>query len=1774
MDANTILTTENISRIKSEFDALMDATSAWPVVTNKGNVTVRKSKDGHWVGQGPIPLNVARTIQLLTDPSQRLLWDKVMDVYKYVEKVESVDHSKILGPDEAESGTVSAGITYTRLTPAVGGMISARDFLDASVVVQRPGSESKIHDLVWESLDPDTYGAYISSFSAPSGTKSTGAAVRGRNHLAGCRVTKMDTNEDECWMQYCIKSDIKGSVPVWLVDLMQGAPVWNLHAHKWTRPHHSLATALSLFVGFALTLQHWIVNDHAEPQPTSLASRMLFGAAWASNLTAIALHALRVRLYVVLFRKPKHRSNPAALNMANIASRATADSPSSSLPRRLRYVKNVSRIGTSMSLSQRDAQFAWRVCFCILATTFVAALSFLVLSLLGIIVTAKQHNIPFKSFGEGLARACLATGFGVIALILMMLDTASLLRAFKLVYPRLYAKNRSRDLATGTTNPDLEISSEGTHAPISTHQSFRGPPVDLLLPEDQRLAVLFCALVVLINVTCIIFMQFEKGWDFWAAEQWYISSITTLGFGQVHVLAPASKYSLLFFNTVGIILLALILAALSSKLISLIRKFLLRGIRKVRQKADMRLNRVEARRKRQRQQEHGSTTGASLTLAPESPQRHVCHTGRSTNHNHTNDHSDKTIQETPNSPAAAESTSASDSQIALSRTSTVDSTTEAANELGYAIDDLPESDDQNDDETENERPQLPTPLKRRLTNLKKKKTAQTRKNAGVAFGRHGAENVQLDTRDVSAQDENLGNEFLISKKESPQSQNSVWRFQGQAGTRTECQHCKRCELKPERGEHGKEEVDDVGTTEQDTDAAYISEDDGAHTLESPCQGSLSLREDKSMASRKKRFSVSKWLRQTHEWLETHADTVAFVILIPLLLFGGAALFMAAEYPEWDYIESLYFNYSLITTTGYGDIYPKTGWGRTLVIIMVFNGLGVWAYAVSTLALSLQHWALGDYDSLDDATQQPSQTWVPRLVFGSAWACAGVALAAHITRGCLSRPSRPLAGNRSSLRLASKNLQMDSAKADSISPPVHSSRVQLHALTEDVSLHIPSNLDQSKRDSIVHARKNAQHGWMVAFVVLIVSAVATVAFVALSLAGIVLTAQHYQLPFKAFGEGLTRACLATAFGLVALLLLVFDLFLYIGAFKTARHTTNDSSTTHTHLKAAPHNILQTQPPADLMLAEDVVLTGLFCTLIILINVASFIFMNLEDGWSFRSAEQWYISSVTTLGFGQVHVLKPASKYALLFSSTLGIILLASILATIASKLISIIRKFLLRGIRKVRQKAAARKKRFAQRKLRRAEEQARLREQECLKRFNELEALVNRPDSTSPDGAESQWAHGATWHGTSENGKFLAQFGKQLAAQRRALAESKTSSIIIDATPSRVGSPTDLKRTYSSSVVETLVLVEPSSSPHPPPRSIPRSLSVTAFALPSSKSSNGAKLSNAFPLTSSASTSRMKYPNPVPGAHDLQAASYESLSNLNTDFGVPLTRITTMDSTTEAAHELGYTIDDSDQNYQDDDMHYNFGKLQKSQNAPRRRLDRKKVHQMTREFQIRKRRSGAAALAFDKHWKRGDNVSDNHVNSSNLNPNKESQQTMRPSRRRKPRSSIQHMMHHEQNSVESGTENEQGFPETPADVENYMASTTEDEEEETPDHQSCQNHRSSFVSANSAARRRSKKKFSVSRQLLRIHSWLESQADAVALAILIPLVLFGGALLFMLAESPDWDYVESLYFNYSLITTTGYGDIYPKSGWGRTLVIVMVFLGLGLWAYAVSSVGKW
>ncbi|KAI8619349.1 hypothetical protein BC830DRAFT_786419 [Chytriomyces sp. MP71] len=164
---------------------------------------------------------------------------------------------------------------------------------------------------------------------------------------------------------------------------------------------------------------------------------------------------------------------------------------------------------------------------------------------------------------------------------------------------------------------------------------------------------------------------------------------------------------------------------------------------------------------------------------------------------------------------------------------------------------------------------------------------------------------------------------------------------------------------PSSDEDAAEE--DEATTDYDSEVA-VTDDDGLDDGQSQNGDTFNREGEPSVVStnpstaasvtrRAKKFSLSMYLQKTHLWLDSHADTVTVAVLIPLVLFGGAGLFMLTE--GWDYLDSLYFNYSLITTTGYGDIYPASGWGRTLVIVMIFVGLGLWAYAVSTIVARLQ-----------------------------------------------------------------------------------------------------------------------------------------------------------------------------------------------------------------------------------------------------------------------------------------------------------------------------------------------------------------------------------------------------------------------------------------------------------------------------------------------------------------------------------------------------------------------------------------------------------------------------------------------------------------------------------------------------------------------------------------------------------------------------------------------------------------------------------------------------
>jgi hypothetical protein len=66
------------------------------------------------------------------------------------------------------------------------------------------------------------------------------------------------------------------------------------------------------------------------------------------------------------------------------------------------------------------------------------------------------------------------------------------------------------------------------------------------------------------------------------------------------------------------------------------------------------------------------------------------------------------------------------------------------------------------------------------------------------------------------------------------------------------------------------------------------------------------------------------------------------MIFVITLFGGFFYFtdMAINVPVTGFdkmIQCIYFSVVTVTTLGFGDIYPKTGFGMTLVIVEVFFG---------------------------------------------------------------------------------------------------------------------------------------------------------------------------------------------------------------------------------------------------------------------------------------------------------------------------------------------------------------------------------------------------------------------------------------------------------------------------------------------------------------------------------------------------------------------------------------------------------------------------------------------------------------------------------------------------------------------------------------------------------------------------------------------------------------------------------------------------------------------
>lgn len=96
-----------------------------------------------------------------------------------------------------------------------------------------------------------------------------------------------------------------------------------------------------------------------------------------------------------------------------------------------------------------------------------------------------------------------------------------------------------------------------------------------------------------------------------------------------------------------------------------------------------------------------------------------------------------------------------------------------------------------------------------------------------------------------------------------------------------------------------------------------------------------------------------------------------------------------------------------------------------------------------------------------------------------------------------------------------------------------------------------------------------------------------------------------------------------------------------------------------------------------------------------------------------------------------------------------------------------------------------------------------------------------------------------------------------------------------------------------------------------------------------------------------------------------------------------------------------------------------------------------------------------------------------------------------------------------------------------------------------------------------------------RQLARkIQSTLENtltdqRVKALRLFLLLVFILFFGTIGYMLLEG--WDWFDSLYMTIITITTVGYGEVRNLDTLGRLFTMTLVFVSLGVVAYAASTI---
>ncbi len=105
--------------------------------------------------------------------------------------------------------------------------------------------------------------------------------------------------------------------------------------------------------------------------------------------------------------------------------------------------------------------------------------------------------------------------------------------------------------------------------------------------------------------------------------------------------------------------------------------------------------------------------------------------------------------------------------------------------------------------------------------------------------------------------------------------------------------------------------------------------------------------------------MRKILRQITSHLHFHITGVhppdGFIpALETLLLLLASGTMFYSHFEGWSYFDSFYFTVVTITTVGYGDLHPTSTLSKSFTMLLIFMGVGLGLYVITTFAESVRN----------------------------------------------------------------------------------------------------------------------------------------------------------------------------------------------------------------------------------------------------------------------------------------------------------------------------------------------------------------------------------------------------------------------------------------------------------------------------------------------------------------------------------------------------------------------------------------------------------------------------------------------------------------------------------------------------------------------------------------------------------------------------------------------------------------------------------------------------